>query len=143
MEGEAVNLEDINLSIITLKKLKLKWARDKEALDLITDQMDAVKQTILETLKEAKMLSLKTETGTASITRRQTVKITDETQVKNWLQMNGWELDEYTKLDPLRTKPILENAVFQQGEVIDGTSLETSEYLSLRDNTRTTKENVQ
>ncbi len=136
-----MNLEDINLSIITLKKLKLKWARDKEALDLITDQIDAVKQTILETLKEAKMLSLKTETGTASITRRQTVKITDETQVKNWLEANGWELDEYLVLDKLRTKPILENAVYKNGEVIDGTSLETSEYLSLRENTRVKESN--
>ncbi len=136
MEGKAVNLEDINLSIITLKKLKLKWARDKEALDLITDQIDAVKTTILETLKEAKMLSLKTETGTVSVTRRQTVKITNDIMVKNWLEANGYELEELTVLDKLRTKPILENAVYTDGLVIDGTSLETSEYLSLREPTR-------
>jgi hypothetical protein len=130
------SLEEINLQIIRLKKLKFDFAHQKGILDVTGAELDEVKQAIMDELKEAKALSYKTETGTVSINRRQTVKIIDETAVKNWMEAQGWELDEYTKLDPARTKPILENAVYVQGEVIDGTSLETSEYISLREPTQ-------
>ncbi len=130
------SLEDINIAIIRLKKLKFDYAHQKGILDVIGAELDEIKEGILETLKEAKALSYKTETGTVSITRRQSVRVIDEASVKNWLEVNGFQLDEYTILDKLRTKPILENAVFKNGEVLDGTEITTTEFIALREPTR-------
>jgi len=136
------SLEAINLQMIRLKKLRYDYAAQKGIVDVITAEMDELKQSILDELKEAKALSYKTETGTVSINRRQSVRVIDERGVKNWLEAQGFELDEYVKLDPARIKPVLENAVYTQGEVIDGTSLETTEYISLREPTNKLKDAI-
>ncbi len=128
------SLEDINLSIIRLKKLKFDYAHQKGILDVIGAELDEVKENILETLKEAKALSYKTETGTVSINRRQTVKVVDEDKLSSWIlaSEHDIELADYMRLDIVRLKPLLDEVVFHQGEVIDGTEVETKEYISLR-----------
>ncbi len=127
------SLEDINVQIIRLKKLKFDFAHQKGILDVIGAELDEVKQTILDELKAAKALSYKTETGTVSINRRQTVKITDEDALTLYLTEAGIEVP--TKLDATRLKPTLEQAVFQDGLVVDGTEVSTNEYISLREPT--------
>ncbi len=129
-------LADLNIKIIRLKKLRFDVAHQKGILEVMEGELDNVKQEILDTLKEAKALSYKTETGTASINRRQTVKITDESKVESWMIDNGLDASNYTKLDTTRLKPLLEEAVFRQGEVIDGTEVATTEYISLREPTK-------
>ncbi len=133
MADPQIALNELNDKIARYDQLRLDVANANATLSVIEAEKAALGEEIMEALKTAHLKSYKhQELGTLSLVQRPRVSVKDPVKVAFWLKMNGFDLDQYQKLDVLRVRPVLEEAAIAQGEIIEGAEVEISEYLSLR-----------
>jgi hypothetical protein len=133
MSDPQIALSELNAKIARYAQVRLDLANAEATVSVIKAEKEQLTDEIMEALKGASLKSYKhSDLGTLSLVQRPTVKVTDPVKVAFWLKMNGFDLEQYTKLDSLRVRPVLEEAAIAQGEVIEGAEIETNEYLSLR-----------
>lgn len=133
MSDPQIALSELNAKIARYAQVRLDLANAEATASVIKAEKEQLTDEIMEALKGASLKSYKhSDLGTLSLVQRPTVKVTDPAKVAFWLKMNGFDLEQYQKLDSLRVRPVLEEAAIAQGEVIEGAEIETNEYLSLR-----------
>lgn len=133
MADPSIALAELNAKIAKYDQLRFDEANAKARLEVISHEKAELGSEIMDALKAAQLKSYKhSELGTLSLVQRPKVVVTDPVKVQFWLKMNGFDLSQYTKLDSMRVRPVLEEAAIAQGEIIEGAEIETSEYLSLR-----------
>lgn len=63
---------------------------------------------------------------------RITQKVVDPKAVEAWLESEGFDMEEYMRLDETRVKAIAESALKNDGLYIPGFATESTEYLTIR-----------
>lgn len=108
--------------------------REREALlrDSKT-RYEEERMELMASIKEAGLDQAKGGGVTAFVKHTASVEINDPEGVKKWLRKNKFNVDDYLRLDAVMVKPVLANAVVQDGEIIDGVTRTDRETLELRE----------
>jgi hypothetical protein len=96
----------------------------------VASQLDALKSELLEFTRSNDVYTLKTGTYTISRCKRQTVNVYDPSSVKEWGLLNGYDLHTTYTLTPESEKVVKD--LVKKGIVVPNTSLQESEYLTVR-----------
>lgn len=103
-------------------------------------EYDSTRHQLMEALLATGLKSAKTDDFTASIVAKPNIIVTHEQSVIDWLKKNpDVESDMYIGLKQSSFKPLAKQWFTKTGEVIDGTEVQTDEYLSLKDNRKDKK----
>lgn len=121
--------------IETLRHLRADRAAAKSVYEALDDEYTRLRAEVLDELKRMPYAASKQlmKEQAVTLTSKQTVRVTDPIAVATWLSVNGYKQEDYLKLDTTRVKSVLENAVFTDGLVIDGTEIVPVEYISLKE----------
>ena len=128
-------MED-NLTTLVQKvaQLKQELAPLEARIKPISEALDIAKADLLLEMKQAKSKRTDTIDGYYVIrAERKSVVIADAGAVEDWLKDQGLNLDEYYKLDEKRVKATAESAMKEDGEIVPGIAVNTSEYLTIKD----------
>lgn len=100
----------------------------------VKQQYDLLKLKILEEMREAKSRRTEAYAGVYAVrAERQDVRVVEPEKVEAWLVANRFKLDEYKRLDLTRVTPLVRVALKETGEIVPGTTLERTEYVTLRE----------
>ncbi len=124
---------DLNTKLSNLRILRADIGRQEALLRGLKNARDNLQDDIIADMKTADTMSMRQSWGSVSVVEQPSLKITDPIKVQWWLKMNNHEPDAYMRLDQTRAKAILEHAVLADGEVVDGTMIEKTHYLQLRE----------
>jgi hypothetical protein len=117
----------------SLEELALLKA-EMDKYQTIKSRYDELKFDILQEMTASQSKRTESKFGVYAVrAQRSSVRIIDETIVKNWLAANNFELDSFVRLDPAMVTPVVKTAMKVDGEVVPGTELTTTEYLSIRE----------
>lgn len=109
----------------------------RERIEALEDELRASKveyevlkdQALTEALNSPDQ-KIKLDEYTISVTKLKQVKIEDTKLVVTWLKRHDYKPEDYQRLDLVKLKPVLTNAIFTQGKQIKG--VEALEVNSLR-----------
>lgn len=127
----ALTFEETTSRIEVLRRMKDQISDEEAELKLMKAEYQAHRETLLHDLQEAKVSSFKGETARVVITKRRDVQITDQVKAMQWLAANDFNIEEYIQIDTLRAKPVFKNALFEDGEKVDGVEPVETESLTI------------
>lgn len=109
-------------------KAELKHA---EVLKL---ELDSLRQDLLLDMQIGKSKRTESFNGVYAVrVEKNDVKVTNSYDVENWLQEEGFDMTEYKRLDMTRVNPLLKAALKEHGELVPGTEVVTSEYITFKE----------
>jgi hypothetical protein len=114
-----------------LTKLRDEKDQLKAVYDDANDEYEALRQEILADLVQNNIKSIKNDHLAVSRKEKTTIVITDQAKVKHWLQSHGFDVEEYIKLDETRVKAALQPRLKETGELPDGVTTESTEFISV------------
>lgn len=118
------------------KKLSEKRSQvdnSEKYLKGLKDERDQLQFDLITALKEAGLKSIKTNEANYSLTTKKDVKVINEAIVMQELMKLG-QYDEYVKhkLDTNLFKGYAKSVLDSTGEIIDGTELTETSYISIK-----------
>ena len=122
-----------------LSLMREKVERIKTLLQLEQDKRNKLQNKLMDVMKISGINSIKTNTNIFSLVSKQDARIVDEPALMQDLRSR--ELAEgliITKIDSLRFKALARALLKETGELFEGTELNTSEYVSIRNTSKPT-----
>lgn len=121
-------MEELQASISRLEELKTQI----DAVKPLKDEYDELREQVRFGLEALKLKSLKTDRVSVAIAERQSVQILDDATVEEWLEGNGFALDEYRRLDTARVSPVVLGRMKEDGEIVPGTQIVSTPYVTVK-----------
>lgn len=121
-------------------ELAKQLSKQRELVNSLEEQVkeaktikDDIQFKLIEKLQESGLKSIKTNEANYSLTTKSDIKVTDENSVMEALKVNG-VYDDYVhpKLDTLMFKNYAKSVLNNTGEVITGTELTETTYISIK-----------
>lgn len=102
-------------------------------LNGLKEEKEKLQFDLIEALQSNGLKSIKTNEANYSLTTKKDIKVTDENSVIEALKVNG-QYDNYVKpkLDTIRFKGYATAMLKETGEVMEGTELTESTYISIK-----------
>lgn len=128
-------MEDKITPLITrIAEIKQTLAPLEAQVKPLLDELDEAKFELMSVMLQSKSKRTEAVNGYYVVrAERKTYTVEDKEAVSGWLVANGFDLDEYTKLDATRIKAVAESAVKETGELIPGVHVDAIEYLSVKE----------
>lgn len=121
-----------------LEQVGKMTAKRREAYgqyQLLKEQEDGWRNRLIEELQKIGLRSAKTADFTASMVSKPNISIQHEQSVIDWLKnAPNIETDQYIGLKKTEFKSLAMNLLKDTGEVVPGTELVNTEYLSIKAN---------
>lgn len=116
-----------------LMELRSEINTIKDALSPIEEKRNAVQLKLIDAMKEVELKSLKTETHNFARTVKKDIKVSDPNLVMDELKKRKL-YNEYVKpkLDTISFKAMAKAMLKDTGEVMEGTELSETEYMSIK-----------
>jgi len=113
-----------------IDKLKEKHGTEMQEQMFLKEELQ---MQLMAAMKEQGMKTVGTEQNTISIAQKKTPKVVDQSKLDADLEQRGLLEDMYVKkFDTIRFKSVANNLLKDTGEVLDGTDIEVTEYISIR-----------
>lgn len=126
--------KDFEGSIARIAEIKRELAPLEAQMKPLLDELEAVKFAIMAHMQATRSKRTEAVNGFYVVrAERKNVNIADEELVTSWLLDQGFDLSEYTKLDTTRVKSAAESAMKENGEIVPGVEVSSTEYLTIKE----------
>ena len=99
----------------------------------LEDELEMLKLQVMEHMHETRSKRTEAANGYYVVrAERQSLTVTDPAAVEGWLTENGFDLEEYKKLDAARVTATAKSALEQNGELVPGIGASSTEYLTIK-----------
>ena len=113
----------------------LKQEMDK--FSAVKSRYDELKFNILQEMTTSQSKRTESKFGVYAVrAQRSSLRIVDQAELRAWLVKNAFDLNNYMRLDTEAVTPVVKAAMKVDGEVVPGTELTTTEYLSIREDAK-------
>lgn len=125
--------DNITPLVSKIAELKSQLAPLEAQMKPLIEELEITKIALIQTMQQSKSKRTEAVDGYYVVrAERKTLNITDDSAVTEWLQDNGFDLGEYFKLDSARVKAAAESAMKENGEIIPGIEVNSTEYLTVK-----------
>ncbi len=123
----------LQLLLETVSTLKADQASLEASLKPVQAALDVAKTELMDYMVSTGSKRTEAVNGIFVVrAERITQKVADPKTVEAWLESEGFDMEEYMKLDETRVKAIAESALKNEGVYIPGFVTESNEYLTIR-----------
>ena len=117
-----------------IAELKRQLSPLEAQMKPILDELEQSKFQLMTAMQEGRSRRTDAVGGYFVIrAERKSLNVTDELEVRNWLGDNGFDINEFYKLDTARVKATAESALKETGELVPGTEVTSTEYLTIKE----------
>lgn len=125
--------DNITPLVTRIAEIKAKLAPMEAEMKPLATELEQAKLDLMTAMQQGKSKRTETVNGYYVIrAERKTVAIADQGAVEGWLVDNGHDLDQYKKLDTTRVKAAAESAMKENGEIVPGIEVNSTEYLTIK-----------
>jgi phage host-nuclease inhibitor protein Gam len=108
--------------------------REIDRLSGLRKEYDELRQDVLFQMMSLKSLKSEPVNGYQALRiQRKSVSVSDPSLVEDWLTVNGYDLDEYRRLDLDRVKALSEQVEKQYKTPIQGVTTNVVEYVQIKE----------
>jgi hypothetical protein len=128
-------MQDTITPLVTrIAELKTQLSPLEAQMKPLITELEQTKLELIEAMREGRSKRTESIGGYYAIrAERKNINITDELVVRNWLGDNGFNINDYYKLDTARVKSTAESALKENGEIVPGIEVSSTEYLTIKE----------
>jgi CHAT domain-containing protein len=127
------DIDSLKNKLEQISELRANIALAEGRVKLAKERYENLRMEALQELKAHDLTKQATSKISVTIKPKQEVKIINPVAAMEWLKKNNFPLEDYTTIDTTRAKPVFKNAVFEDGEVIEGIERIEGETLVVTD----------
>lgn len=125
--------DNITPLVTRISELKSQIAPLEAQMKPLAEELEQTKFELMTAMQQVRSKRTETVNGYYVIrAERKIVNIADQAAVEDWLTGNGFDINDYKKLDTTRVKAAAESAMKENGEIVPGIDVISTEYLTIK-----------